>query len=420
MGALPAFERPAPIRVAAISPRRITVYMDRSEQALSTGSPRTTDANLTRGVYNGYMSPATRRHIRRSVGTWIRSVWTYRLQIKKRWEPGRPYMVFVTLTLPSAQIHDDRQINRECLTPFIAWLKRAHGIVHYFWRAEAQINGNVHYHILCDRYIDARDLQAGWCKYVNALGYVDRYYEASGKADPPCTDVHRITDKVKDKHTGELRSVDPVEYLLDYVTDVAHVVKDGDQNSTQPSDRNTLRGRYRRSDGTVCEYAARPVSGRIWGMSDAVRVIREPRVECDKRIWGSLERAVDRGELRAKDMDHAVVYWGNIPEVLRRSRGWLAGCVDLYHLHVFRWLYPWCMPRSWVDTFGEMEAHTLWINGRTRRVEERGEPYLRGEPEYMDSGEELWITELRRTLSDMRFTPQRSERLILLALKYNT
>jgi len=352
------------------------------------------------------------------VGTWIRSIWTYRTQIKKRYDPGKPYPVFLTLTLPSEQVHDDREINRKCLQPFLATLKRVHGITHYFWRAEAQENGNVHYHILTDRYIAARDLQASWNRAINVLGYEDRYYERTGKVDPPSTDVHRMTDQIRDKRTGKMVTVDPVEYLLDYVTDSAKLEDDDDPLMFSDPKPRELRGSYRTSDGRLIEYRARPVQGRVWGMSDPVREIREPRAECTPQLWGSLKRAADRDELRMIAMDHATLFFGNIYGTIRRSRGWLAGLIDSYHLHVFRWLYPEAMPPSWIDLHGTFNAPELWISTRERKLTHAAPPGLHERAiEYQ--GEELpAITELRRLLDPKKHTPAQRERLLILAREF--
>lgn len=418
MAAIPAALRPPPPQVASITPKRVTVYTDRSAYAGDHTSPRQTDANLTRGIYNGYMSPATRRHIRRSVGTWIRSIWLYRSQLKRRWDPGKPYPVLITLTLPSPQVHDDRVINRQCLQPFILYLKRHHGITHYFWRAEAQINGNVHYHILTDRYIDARDLQLAWNRAVNVLGYEDRYYEASGKVDPPSTDVHRMTDKVKDPITGELRSVDPVEYLIDYLTDVAHV---SDVQGGAPSDqdgRRVLRGRYRRSDGVVIEYEARPVEGRIWGMSDQVRQVREPRAECTPAIWGSLQRAAKAGSLRLFAMDHATLFFGDVHAVIGRSRGWLGDLINSYYLHTFDWLYPGEAPLEWRSRNKGHPAPEMWIDTRRRMLSVIAPEGSTDGVEYAIADEPVLITDLRRQLRAECGSTDACEHLLAMAAKY--
>lgn len=83
---------------------------------------------------------------------------------------------FITLTLPSKQIHCDCTITRECLRSFIQALEYK-SRVNYLWVAERQKNGNIHYHMLVDRYYPHQEIRRLWNQSVNRLGYVDRYQE---------------------------------------------------------------------------------------------------------------------------------------------------------------------------------------------------------------------------------------------------
>ena len=103
-------------------------------------------------------------------------------------KPKKLIFGFITLTLQSKQIHTDNEIKRECLQPFIANLKRVYGMDNYIWVAETQDNGNIHFHLITQKYIDKKILQIEWNYYSNKLGYVDR----SNSKNPPSTDVKSI------------------------------------------------------------------------------------------------------------------------------------------------------------------------------------------------------------------------------------
>lgn len=375
------YERPV---IACIEWRRVTFYREaRPRPAGVPGShtqsaddqnqepgnepagdqgQRVTDGNLTRGIFNGYMSPATRRKVRKIVSTWIRSIMLYRAEVKRKWDPGRAYPVFVTVTLPSDQVHTDAEINRKCLQPFLVYLRRHHGIENYFWRAESQENGRVHFHVLTDRYIDKEDLQSAWNKCVNALGYVDRYYEQTGEASPPSTEIHRVRDKVKDRKTGEWRSVDPVDYLLDYVMDAAQLEALPAPDDPKRVEPRKLVGRYRAPDGSIRTYYTRPISGRVWGMSDSLREIREPRAMASYRLINALEIATDSGELRRVDQDHATMYFGKVSVVLGRAHAGMWDLIKRYYLNVFGYLYPAQLPPEYVKRWPLEDPRDLWID----------------------------------------------------------
>ena len=348
--------------VGCIEWRRVTFYRERTPKPRDKDLPVATDGNLTRGVFNGFMSPATKRKVRKCVSTWVRSIMLYRAEIKRRWDPGRAYPVFLTVTLPSDQVHPDKVITRQCLGPFLEHLKRSHGIEHYFWRAESQANGRVHYHILTDRYIRAEDLQAAWNRAVNKLGYVDRYYERTGNASPPSTEIHSIRDKVKDKKTGQWITVDPVDYLMEYVMDAAKPEGGGDQAADDEGKPKRLIGRYRHRDGRIEEYEVRPIDGRVWGMSDSLRGIREPRAQASVRLVTALEEARSRNLLRRVDNDHATMYFGDVALCLGRSHLGMWQLIKAYYVNVFAHLYPAQLPPEYVRGRTFFDPTDLWID----------------------------------------------------------
>lgn len=87
-------------------------------------------------------------------------------------------IAFITLTLPSAQIHSDNEIKRRCLNSLLLELKQFYKIKNYLWRAEKQENGNIHFHIIIDKFVDWNELRNRWNRIINKLGYVNRYRES--------------------------------------------------------------------------------------------------------------------------------------------------------------------------------------------------------------------------------------------------
>lgn len=348
--------------IASMEWGRITLYPEPKAQDQRTPPERITDENLTRGIFNGYMSPATRRKVRRIVSTWLRSVLIYRQHIKRKYDPGRAYPVFITVTLPSDQQHSDRQINRECWQPFLAYLKRHHGIEHYFWRAEAQANGRLHYHLLTDRYIRAEDLQHAWNKSINRLGYVDRYYERTGKADPPSTDIMRVHTHRKDRRTGRMVEVDPVDYLLDYVLDTATLDLEATKEAGSEGRPAVLIGTFMDADGVRRTYTTRPIDGRVWGMSDSLRVIREPRAIANPRLLRTLKAASDGGTLRRIDKEHVSMFFGPVHQVLRSNHVNTARLFMHYYVQIFGHLYPDQLPAEILKRRPLRSIVNLWLD----------------------------------------------------------
>jgi len=99
---------------------------------------------------------------------------------------------FLTLTLSAPQIHSDNEIKQRLLNNFLTQLRQKWGVKNYVWRAESQLNGNIHFHIVCDKYVPWWQLRHTWNKIQNNLGYVDRFAELHGHHDPNSTDVHKV------------------------------------------------------------------------------------------------------------------------------------------------------------------------------------------------------------------------------------
>lgn len=81
---------------------------------------------------------------------------------------------FITLTLPSIQKHTDVEL-KKCLDLFLQDLRRVYKVQNYVWRSELQDNGNIHFHLLVDKYIYHRIIRKYWLKALRHTGYVKEY-----------------------------------------------------------------------------------------------------------------------------------------------------------------------------------------------------------------------------------------------------
>lgn len=125
--------------------------------------------------YNGYVSPNTKRSVSKYIETWVESVRTCKMSILKKYKDVLPYFTFVTLSLSSAQRHDDKFIKKNLLVRFIDKMRKAGKFKHYFWRAEPQKNGNIHFHLIVDAFIDYEYLRNQWNETQANYGYIEPY-----------------------------------------------------------------------------------------------------------------------------------------------------------------------------------------------------------------------------------------------------
>lgn len=134
------------------------------------------------GQFNGYMSANTSRYVKRIVENWLTAI-ELNSDLNAVDYRNKPYVTFVTLTLPSKQVHHDNFLKDHCLNPMTKWLqdstertkRKGAGVDAYLWRAESQKNGNLHFHLICDRWIDHEKLRNKWNQIIERLGYVTAY-----------------------------------------------------------------------------------------------------------------------------------------------------------------------------------------------------------------------------------------------------
>lgn len=82
---------------------------------------------------------------------------------------------FLTFTLPAQQKQPTAEISKECFERFLTTLRNRLKMNNYVWKLEFQENGNVHYHLITDTYIDYFFALKHWNNIINRFGYVDDY-----------------------------------------------------------------------------------------------------------------------------------------------------------------------------------------------------------------------------------------------------
>lgn len=84
---------------------------------------------------------------------------------------------FITLSLPSKQMHSHGDITKKCLNLFLTNIRMKFHITNYIWKAELQKNGNIHYHLVIDKYIHHQAIRKYWNMALAKLGYLTAYAE---------------------------------------------------------------------------------------------------------------------------------------------------------------------------------------------------------------------------------------------------
>lgn len=218
------------------------------------------NANLTRGVFNGFMSQKSRSTVKFRLMSWIGSVQAYFSSRKQFMKKIDLHFTFVTLTLPSRQNHTDQELKRNALDPFIRQLKRVHRVKHYFWVCEVQKNDNAHFHLIIDRAIDALDLRKLWNGYMEDLGYIDDY---------------RWNQELHHRDGFKPRAHLFKKWPLQ--AQIQSYIRGKKSNWSDPNSTDIHSLKKIRNLGAYCskyltkETDGRKVEGRLWGCSDGLR-----------------------------------------------------------------------------------------------------------------------------------------------------
>jgi hypothetical protein len=146
-------------------------YKEATDQNSTTKQPIQFQDNY----HQGRISSIANRKISRAIA--------YLIHMSKLKHIHKPYhgrnfifkLTFVTLTLSSPQIHSDQIIKSELLDQFLIESKKRWNVYNYVWRAEKQKNGNIHFHILVDKFIPWNELRNVWNRIQQKLGYVTGY-----------------------------------------------------------------------------------------------------------------------------------------------------------------------------------------------------------------------------------------------------
>lgn len=251
--------------------------------------------NLKKPKLQGKILHSTSRRIENQLTTWLNAILEGNKIGSNKRKSINYYPVFLTLTLSSIQSHSDNFIKRHMLGAMIKNLKRNYGVKYYFWRAEKQQNGNIHFHLVVDKYIDFNSLRHHWNMIQKNNGYIDSFEKKFNHSNPNSVDV---------------RSASNVKNFTKYV--VKYMTKDA-------------------------EYEK--VTGRLWGMSDELRNLKQYCDVVDDDINDAIAQIDDIGGVEIYIQDHFTVL--NFTDNWKHSRLYLllSKRIAKYYLNVFKELY---------------------------------------------------------------------------------
>jgi hypothetical protein len=193
-------------------------------------------------------------------------------------------IAFVTLTLPSQQVHTDSEIISKCLNQLLTELRKYHNVKKFVWRAEKQKNGNIHFHLLTDTFIPWYELRNRWNRILNKLHYVDKFQEKHGHRTPNSTDVHS-TRKIKNIK----------KYVTKYMQKVDSKANEGKLKSGQIDQE----------------------SYRLWSCSQNLSKIKGCQLVIDNEIAKEITKIVNSSKCHSFHSSYFSVWYINYDELTK-------------------------------------------------------------------------------------------------------
>jgi len=265
-------------------------------------------------------------------------------------------IAFATLTLPATQIHSDNTIKSQCLNQVLIELKKYYHVRNYIWRAEKQKNGNIHFHILVDKFIPHQELRDRWNRIVNKLEYVDTYrsemqswhengfrvrknllrtwplrkqkaaYDRGARthwSSPNSTDIHSV-QKIRDLKSYITKYVTKNE-VQNYALRIEKLKEFREQNSNiqnkvPGTKRKELIRKKRLRQSTAKKMMQK---GRIWGCNTELSNLKGAQSVVDWNLEDELNELTENENVRVlKDQYFTIIFFDS-SILMKRPEGQL-------------------------------------------------------------------------------------------------
>lgn len=238
---------------------------------------------------------------------------------------------FITLTLPSKQIHSDHVITSRCLQNFLNILRNQAGVDSYLWKAEAQVNGNIHYHITTNQFIHWSDVRKWWCSSIELLGYVSRFKAKFHHSNPPCSEIKKVKHIRKlasylSKYMAKNKSFAPIGELREINGKRIQVLYTSKVYRDEKS--NMKAGKVVGS--VLCSYSdelkpLRKIESNLWGCSRDISSCKSLKFDVSCLQWHGIQRIIKSGRCKLVKNDYTDSYYG---DMLKLSRELSAGLYE--------------------------------------------------------------------------------------------
>jgi len=272
--------------------------------------------NLEDNEHDGKMSNKARKRIEKCIA-WI--IYGAKVKHVTDHETGKRFSFkinFITLTLPAIQVHSDSDITNKCLGNMFDVMKKRAGLNNYIWRAEAQANGNIHFHIITDTFMHYNDLRKWWNQSLDILGYIDAFQLKWRHRNPNSIDVHSV------KHVSRLSS-----YLSKYMAKEKSFACIGELRLIDGKQVEVLYGSkiYRAENagkktgkviGHVLGGRIRQITSRLWMPSRELGKKANLKVAADEEVFQAIDEMIWHSNKHTYRGEFVTSHYGDFSHVI--------------------------------------------------------------------------------------------------------
>lgn len=277
------------IPIAHVNPHYISITRELAYK--DTRSSYSSDSNKADRIKNskrmarGFLSVNAKRKLQKAIEYLLYLSAEKRIYNRTTKKFLRFKVAFITLTLSSEQKHTDDQIRKKLLHQLLVELKKNYNVENYVWKAEKQVNGNIHFHIVLDRFIPHQQLRSRWNRIQNKLGYIDAYKQKhKGKTNPNSVDIHSLYNI---KNVGS--------YLSKYMS----------KNVEYKEEMNPA------------ELQKLIVKGKLWGSNHELANIKGASIPVDTFVEKELRKLVSSKKVKTYVADYFTVIYTNVDQLLK-------------------------------------------------------------------------------------------------------
>lgn len=201
---------------------------------------------------------------------------------------------FITLTLPVTEVEmNDKTIKNKLLHLFINQARNRWGMKSYVWKAETQENGNIHFHLTTDVYMDSDELRSVWNKCLNTHGILQKYTQkfSSMSFEDYC---NATLSKKTVPHDVQLRRFQlgqATGFKSPNTTDIHAVYKVRDV------------GAYLATYLSKKEDGRRVIEGRVWGASQNLSEASKLVIECAGKEGMDILDSLGHDDISCKEIE---------------------------------------------------------------------------------------------------------------------